>query len=49
MGDMSDCILEGLVCMHCGDIIDFEEPGYPRSCDSCSDLYDDDLGVMLNE
>ena len=32
MGEAADMILDGLLCQYCGDLIDLEEPGYPRSC-----------------
>lgn len=31
----ADDILEGLYCQCCGDLIDGDEPGYPRSCEGC--------------
>lgn len=43
MGDIADMILEGFMCQYCGEVIDGEEPGYPRSC-GCdnSDDYEED-------
>ncbi len=35
MGEAADMILEGLLCEACGDVIDGEEPGYPRKCKCC--------------
>lgn len=35
MGEISDMMLNGLLCEQCGEVIDFEEPGYPRLCESC--------------
>lgn len=35
MGDIADAMLSGLFCQTCGEIIDDDEPGYPRSCGGC--------------
>jgi|GEM_PF-1785760 len=35
MGDIAEMILEGVLCQVCGELIDGEEPGYPRDCESC--------------
>lgn len=35
MGDMAEAILEGLLCQVCGELIDDDEPGYPRTCEAC--------------
>lgn len=35
MGDAAEMVLEGFLCQTCGDLIDGEEPGYPRSCEDC--------------
>lgn len=35
MGEAADAVLEGLYCQSCGELIDGEEPGYPRPCDDC--------------
>lgn len=35
MGDIADAILGGLFCQVCGELIDEEEPGYPRTCEGC--------------
>lgn len=38
MGEAAELILSGLLCQVCGEYMDdFEEPGHPRTCDSCSD------------
>lgn len=37
MGDAVEMILDGLVCELCGELIDGEEPGFPRHCDSCEE------------
>lgn len=31
----AEMILEGLLCQCCGELIDGEEPGIPRSCADC--------------
>lgn len=35
MGDLSDMILDGILCEGCGSYIDDEELGFPRKCDDC--------------
>ena len=35
MGDMADDAINGFTCESCGQIIDYEEPGYPRKCADC--------------
>lgn len=35
MGEIADMVINGLLCQECGSYVDFEEPGYPRSCDDC--------------
>lgn len=35
MGDMTEMILDGLLCESCGVYIDGEAPGYPRLCEDC--------------
>lgn len=35
MGDIAKMMLEGLLCERCGELIDGEEPGYPRKCEDC--------------
>jgi len=37
MGEAAEAVLEGLYCQVCGDLIDGEEPGYPRSCEDCEE------------
>ncbi|GGP07336.1 hypothetical protein GCM10011346_02920 [Oceanobacillus neutriphilus] len=37
MSDTVDLMLEGNICQCCGDLIDGDDPGYPRDCDSCGD------------
>lgn len=35
MGDIAEAILDGLFCQVCGEVIDEESPGYPRTCEGC--------------
>lgn len=35
MGDVADLIVEGFVCQHCGEYLDGDDPGHPRSCEDC--------------
>ena len=43
MGDIAEAMIGGLFCEQCGQVIDGEEPGFPRTCDSCSgDSFDED-------
>jgi len=43
MGDIADMILDGLVCQVCGELIDGDEPGYPRTCcENDEDFVDND-------
>lgn len=37
MGQMTDAVLDGLLCQSCGGFIDGEEPGYPRNCEDCEE------------
>lgn len=32
MGENAEMVLEGILCQYCGEYIDGEAPGYPRSC-----------------
>lgn len=36
MGDITDMILEGLLCELCGQYIESEPQGYPRLCGDCN-------------
>lgn len=42
MGDVAEMMLEGLLCEVCGELIDGDEPGYPRRCAGCCDESDDE-------
>lgn len=35
MGDIAEMMLDGLLCEICGDIIDFDESWFPRTCNKC--------------
>jgi len=35
MGDVTDAILEGVLCEQCGVYIDSPAGGFPRKCDDC--------------
>jgi hypothetical protein len=35
MGEIADDIIDGFYCQICGEVIDGEESGYPRSCAGC--------------
>lgn len=37
MGELADMMINGLLCQHCGVLMDDEEePGYPRDCPDCA-------------
>lgn len=35
-------MLDGLLCQFCGELVDGEAPGYPRSCAGCAEDEADD-------
>lgn len=35
MGEAANMVLDGLLCQCCGELIDGEEVGYPRTCEGC--------------
>jgi hypothetical protein len=37
MGDITEMILEGVLCEQCGVLIDGNISGYPRTCGDCSE------------
>lgn len=41
MSFYDDYVADGLCCMVCGELIDEEEPGYPRKCADCGGDDDD--------
>lgn len=40
MSYFDDYVADGLCCNICGEYIDGEEPGYPRTCENCSNKSD---------
>lgn len=34
----ADFVIEGFVCQQCGELIDGDEPGFPRSCEGCKSI-----------
>lgn len=36
MGEIADMMINGSMCQYCGECFD-DEPGYPRSCESCGE------------
>lgn len=42
MSQAVEDMLDGLICQICGQFIDFEASGYPRPCDECEKLGEDD-------
>lgn len=37
MGEITEMILEGILCESCGTLVDGDIAGYPRSCEDCED------------
>lgn len=37
MGDISEMILEGILCQQCGGLVDGDVAGYPRKCNDCKE------------
>jgi hypothetical protein len=37
MGEVTEMILEGILCMECGQLVDGEATGYPRLCKECEE------------
>lgn len=37
MGEIAELVINGFLCQECGAHIDFEESGYPRSCEDCAE------------
>lgn len=35
MGEITEMILEGILCEQCGSLVDGKESGYPRKCEDC--------------
>lgn len=36
MPSNADLMLEGYICQFCGELLDGDNPGYPRTCKDCS-------------
>lgn len=47
MGEIADMMINGSMCQYCGECFD-DEPGYPRSCPSCSSDEDDQIDMINN-
>ena len=37
MGEITDMILEGILCEQCGVLIDGTATDYPRTCEDCEE------------
>jgi hypothetical protein len=35
MGEITEMVLEGILCDQCGVLVDGEVSGYPRRCEDC--------------
>lgn len=35
MSEITEDVMEGLLCEDCGAFIDGDAPGYPRECEDC--------------
>jgi hypothetical protein len=35
MGEVAEMMIDGTLCEQCGEFLDGESPGYPRSCTGC--------------
>lgn len=44
MGDIADMMIDGELCQLCGQLIEGEPPGYPRTCEDC---HEEDLQAGL--
>ena len=43
MSQTVDDMLSGLICQVCGSFMDdFEAPGYPRTCEDCLEMEEED-------
>lgn len=40
MGEIADGLIDGLLCVDCGEYIDGDEPGHPRKCKGCQEEED---------
>lgn len=41
MGEITEMILEGILCMRCGCFVSYVELGHPVLCEDCNDEEDD--------
>lgn len=41
MGEITEMVLEGLLCCRCGSFIDENTGGYPRKCKDCKEESDE--------
>ncbi len=51
MGQQADDLVSGLVCSLCGQMIDWSEPGHPRTCVQCggeTEIDDSDEAALRN-
>lgn len=35
MSEVTELILDGILCEQCGQLVDIEPVGYPRRCEDC--------------
>lgn len=42
MGEIAEGIINGFWCEICGMMVDGDEPGFPRTCDSCAGVEEED-------
>jgi hypothetical protein len=42
MGEVTEMILDGLLCERCGTVVDGQEAGFPRLCEDCEKEPDDE-------
>ena len=47
MSFFEDYVEDGLCCMSCGQVIDYEAVGYPRFCNSCLEVYEQEKEKYL--
>lgn len=40
---LSEDAQDGFVCQYCGQVIDEDAPGYPRSCKDCEEIDPDGI------
>lgn len=37
MGEITELILQGVLCSKCGSVVSLVEVGFPQTCEYCSD------------